>query len=180
MSYGVPSRLNFGEFTIMSKQGVQQGDPLGSLLFAIAIHDSIMAVHSLHGVVWSGWFADDGTIQAPLPVFEYALTTLSTSLAAHNITINFAKTKIVTQDPRSVEVWISMIPSEALYESLLRMVFPCWEGTSLVPRYLHFSQPDWKNFDYYVRKLANYLKLTLLSLYYALALMHAESITFCV
>ena len=65
MSYGVPSRLNFGEFTIMSKQGVQQGDPLGSLLFAIAIHDSIMAVHSLHGVVWSGWFADDGTIQAP-------------------------------------------------------------------------------------------------------------------
>ena len=64
-SYGVPSRLNFGEFTIMSKQGVQQGDPLGSLLFAIAIHDSIMAVHSLHGVVWSGWFADDGTIQAP-------------------------------------------------------------------------------------------------------------------
>ena len=89
----------------MSKQGVQQGDPLGSLLFAIAIHDSIMAVHSLHGVVWSGWFADDGTIQAPLPVLECALTTLSTSLAAHNITINFAKTKIVTQDPRSVDFY---------------------------------------------------------------------------
>ena len=75
------------------------------LLFAIAIHDSIMAVHSLHGVVWSGWFADDGTIQAPLPVLECALTTLSTSLAAHNITINFAKTKIVTQDPRSVDFY---------------------------------------------------------------------------
>ena len=132
-----------------------------------------MIALSLHGVVWSGWFADDGTIQAPLPVLECALTTLSTSLAAHNITINFAKTKI---ERKTLEVWISMIPSEALYESLLRMVFPCWE----VPRYLHFSQPDWKNFDYYVRKLANYLKLTLLSLYYALALMHAESITFCV
>jgi len=76
---------------------------------------------------------------------------------------NFAKTKIVTQDPRSVD-----------FCDTLR------EGTSLVPRYLHFSQPDWKNFDYYVRKLANYLNLTLLSLYYALALMLAESITFCV
>ena len=32
------SHLNFGSFLLSSSSGVQQGDPLGPLLFALAIH----------------------------------------------------------------------------------------------------------------------------------------------
>ena len=109
-SYGVPSKLSFGEFTVLSKQGVQQGDPLGSFLFAISIQDCIMAVHSLPGVVWSGWYADDGTIQAPLPILDRALAVLATSLSACNIAINPInpnipiKSKIVTQSLMNVNL----------------------------------------------------------------------------
>ena len=33
-SYASPSRLFFGEFVVVSGEGVQQGDPMGPLLFA--------------------------------------------------------------------------------------------------------------------------------------------------
>lgn len=36
--YGEPSRLQYGPATLQSCMGVQQGDPLGPLLFAAAVH----------------------------------------------------------------------------------------------------------------------------------------------
>ena len=45
-SYAAPSSLIFGEFEISSEEGIQQGDPLGSLLFCLCVQpllDSIIA-----------------------------------------------------------------------------------------------------------------------------------------
>nr|GEY43628.1 hypothetical protein [Tanacetum cinerariifolium] len=36
--YSIPARLYYGEHTLWSCQGVQQGDPIGSLLFALVLH----------------------------------------------------------------------------------------------------------------------------------------------
>jgi hypothetical protein len=45
-SYRHPSLLFFGEFTIPSAEGVQQGDPLGPLLFCLSIHEIITNLKS--------------------------------------------------------------------------------------------------------------------------------------
>lgn len=43
-SYQYPSSLFFGSSCIKSEEGVQQGDPLGPLLFRIAIHPIVSSL----------------------------------------------------------------------------------------------------------------------------------------
>ena len=38
--------MGFGEHDILSSEGAQQGDPLGSLEFCEAIHPLLMSLHS--------------------------------------------------------------------------------------------------------------------------------------
>nr|GEZ35289.1 hypothetical protein [Tanacetum cinerariifolium] len=38
LCYSSPARLYYGEHTLLSCQGVQQGDPLGTLLFSLVLH----------------------------------------------------------------------------------------------------------------------------------------------
>ena len=47
--YSLPSRIKFGDSRgieeaeqIWSERGVQQGDPIGPALFALAIHDTVL------------------------------------------------------------------------------------------------------------------------------------------
>ena len=45
-SYSLPSHLYFGSFIISSQEGPQQGDPLGPLLFCLAISPLLNSLHS--------------------------------------------------------------------------------------------------------------------------------------
>ena len=71
-SYGAASRLQFGTYILESQQGVQQGDPLSGLLFSLAIHPCISALASLPGIIWSGWFYDDGTLHGSAEALQLA------------------------------------------------------------------------------------------------------------
>jgi len=57
-AYGSRSTLLFGDYVIPSASGVQQGDPLGPLLFAVAIRHISHAGQSEQNV----WYLDDATI----------------------------------------------------------------------------------------------------------------------
>ena len=46
--YAEPSRLVFGDFTLTSARGAQQGDPWGPGLYALAIHEDIMGAVDSH------------------------------------------------------------------------------------------------------------------------------------
>ena len=48
---------------VMSKTGVQQGDPLSSLLFSLTIDTATRAADTDINV----WYLDDGTLAGPLP-----------------------------------------------------------------------------------------------------------------
>ena len=56
--YSSPSCLFFGESILQSAEGVQQGDPLGPLLFCLTIHDMLQQVNCEFGV----FYLDDGTL----------------------------------------------------------------------------------------------------------------------
>ena len=61
-TYRFPSFLYYGNSTILSAKGVQQGDPLGSLLFCLGIHDLISSLQSQFRV----FYPDDGTLGGTL------------------------------------------------------------------------------------------------------------------
>ena len=59
--YSSPSSLFFLGTTLQSAEGVQQGDPLGPLLFCLTIHPLITPLKSEFKV----FYLDDGTIRGP-------------------------------------------------------------------------------------------------------------------
>ncbi|GJT38166.1 putative reverse transcriptase domain-containing protein [Tanacetum coccineum] len=60
--YSNPARLYYGEHTLWSHQGVQQGDPLGPLLFALVLHPLICKIKDSFSLSLHAWYLDDGTI----------------------------------------------------------------------------------------------------------------------
>ena len=56
------SILQFGDATIASASGPQQGDPLGCILFAIGHHPLIKRIQSeVPNLAMHSWYLDDGT-----------------------------------------------------------------------------------------------------------------------
>ena len=61
--YGAQPLLHLGEHTILSKCGVQQGDPLGPLAFALALHPIVERIRrEIPGLNINAWYLDDGTL----------------------------------------------------------------------------------------------------------------------
>ena len=60
--YSNPARLYYGEHTLWSHQGVQQGDPLGPLLFALVLHPLACKIRDSFTLSLQAWYLDDGTI----------------------------------------------------------------------------------------------------------------------
>ena len=59
--YSQPSWLKFGNSLVLSACGVQQGDPLAPLLFAITIHLIIVALkNQFPDLACNVWYLDDG------------------------------------------------------------------------------------------------------------------------
>ncbi|GKE51674.1 putative reverse transcriptase domain-containing protein [Tanacetum coccineum] len=60
--YGQATRLYIGDTHIWSATGVQQGDPLGPLLFALVLHPLIHKIRDSCKLLLYAWYLDDGTV----------------------------------------------------------------------------------------------------------------------
>jgi hypothetical protein len=89
-SYRYPSKLFFGKDLIDSDRGVQQGDPLGPALFALAIHPIVQDIES----EFNCWYLDDGTIGDHPEKVERDLATILRRSAEIGLTPNFSKCEI--------------------------------------------------------------------------------------
>ncbi|GJT47130.1 putative reverse transcriptase domain-containing protein, partial [Tanacetum coccineum] len=92
--YSNPARLYYGQHTLWSYQGVQQGDPLGPLLFALVLHPLICKIRDSFSISFQAWYLDDGTIIGDTLVVEKILELVMEDGPHCGLHLNVDKTKI--------------------------------------------------------------------------------------
>jgi hypothetical protein len=89
-----------GPRTIFSEEGCQQGDPLGPLMFCLAIHELILKVsQGVLGLHLNAWYFDDGTIAGPASEVLKALNLLEPGAAAVGLRLNRGKSVLYWPNP---------------------------------------------------------------------------------
>ena len=106
-AYRHPSFLFFGGDIILSSEGVQQGDPLGPLLFCLGIHDLVSALQSAFRV----FYLDDGTLGGPVSSIKEDLSFLECHSPQLGLTLNQSKSEIIGKHRDPVDEMLSDFPS---------------------------------------------------------------------
>ena len=86
-AYRTPSPLHFGEHVILSSCGVQQGDPLGPVFFALVVDGCASSLKAPLNV----WYLDDATIAGPAETVAKDLKTLCSELPKLGLELNRSK-----------------------------------------------------------------------------------------
>lgn len=86
-SYSSASVLQFGSFTVSSQTGAQQGDPLGPLLFCLALQPVLLSLRSAFRL----GFLDDISLGGPPTVVASDVRVLASLTSSLGLELNFAK-----------------------------------------------------------------------------------------
>ena len=91
------SRLFFGDSTLSSERGVQQGDPLGPLFFSLVLHRCVARVRQrcpqevLGGIDFVVFFLDDGLMAGTAEALAWLVQELEVELAAAGLQLDPGK-----------------------------------------------------------------------------------------
>ena len=90
--YGSQPLLHFGEHTILSRCGVQQGDPLGPLLFSLTLHPIVERIkREVLSLNTNVWYLDDGTLCGYPEDLQSALNIVEEDGPARGLLLNRSK-----------------------------------------------------------------------------------------
>ena len=94
-TYSCSSNLYFGNTIIKSEAGVQQGDPMAGLGFALVLQPVIEAVEeAVPDLIQNSWFADDGNLVGGLDSLREAFDVITMEGQPRGLNINLTKTLI--------------------------------------------------------------------------------------
>ncbi|GJV79785.1 putative reverse transcriptase domain-containing protein [Tanacetum coccineum] len=92
--YGQATRLYIGDTHIWSPTGVQQGDPLGPLLFALVLHPLIHKIRDSYKLLLHAWYLNDGTVISDLEEVSRVLDIIKVSGLGLGLELNIKKIEI--------------------------------------------------------------------------------------
>ena len=97
---------------LRSRQGTQQGDPAGMLLFSLAVQPLIRRISRECNLSLNRWYADDGTLIGTIPEVTKALTILKTSGPDIGFTMNVSKCRAYwpSTNPTSLQTMTHSFP----------------------------------------------------------------------
>lgn len=104
--YSNLSYLRFGEFTLMSDEGPQQGDPLGPLLFCCTAMSLVQCIKSEFNV----WYMDDGTLGGNVQQLLDDFQMLVEEGRKLGLVVNAAKCELITDNIDIVNKFRSIAP----------------------------------------------------------------------
>jgi hypothetical protein len=93
-AYSCEPILTFGEHQLLSREGAQQGDPLGSLEFCEAIHPLLTGLQSTVRI----GFMDDITLAGGVRTVEKDVETIMDAASETGLQLNSAKCEIIMED----------------------------------------------------------------------------------
>lgn len=102
--YARPARLYYDQYILSSTLGVQQGDPIGPLLFSLTLHPLVKYINSRCKLDLHAWYLDDGTSIGDTLEVAKALSIIESEGPSRGLHLNIKKTEVFwpTIDPRSI------------------------------------------------------------------------------
>ncbi len=120
--YTQNSILSYANWEILSCEGVQQGDPLGPLLFSLVLHEIIKKINiTCPDLLLNKWYLDDGVIMGKSSDLLKVLNLLETEGPKYGHHINLKKFEIIYKTERGAE---SSSYHEYSYHYRVRDIFP--------------------------------------------------------
>jgi len=105
--YSSPSSLFWGDRILQSSEGVQQGDPLGPLMFCLCIHHMVSELQS----ELSFFYLDDGTLGGSEDCLCHDLEVVERVGSSIGLVLNTSKTEIICSCPETTNTILSSLPS---------------------------------------------------------------------
>ena len=93
-AYSAPSNLRWDQVQLASAEGIQQGDPLGPMLFCLTIHDLVSSLSSEFNV----FYLDDGTIGGSLESLASDLQIIEEKGLELGLRLNITKSELICKD----------------------------------------------------------------------------------